>query len=247
MSGVATAGAIVGGAVIGGVATNMAAGTAADAQTAAADQANATQISMFNKAQANLQPYMTAGNTATTNALNLANTGFNFNDTQAQLEATPGYQFTLSQGLESTQNGAAARGLGVSGASQKAAAAYATGLASNTYQQQFGNALSTYQTNFNANTTLAGIGENAAAGVGNNAATTGASIGQNTIGAGNAQAGAAIAGGNAIGGVGNALGTAAILNAYAPKNNTVNNNTDNSLNTPLPALTSIQANGGGDL
>ena len=108
MSGVATAGAIVGGAVIGGVATNMAAGTAADAQTAAADQANATQISMFNKAQANLQPYMTAGNTATTNALNLANTGFNFNDTQAQLEATPGYQFTLSQGLESTQNGAAA-------------------------------------------------------------------------------------------------------------------------------------------
>ena len=35
--------------------------------------------------------------------------------TQAQLAATPGYQFTLNQGLESTQNSAAARGLGNSG------------------------------------------------------------------------------------------------------------------------------------
>ena len=34
---------------------------------------------------------------------------------QATLEQTPGYQFTLAQGLKSTQNAAAARGLGVSG------------------------------------------------------------------------------------------------------------------------------------
>ena len=214
MSGVATAGAIVGGAVIGGVASNMAAGTAADAQTAAANQANATQISMFNKAQANLQPYMTAGNTATTNALNLANTGFNFNDTQAQLEATPGYQFTLNQGLESTQNGAAARGLGVSGASQKAAAAYATGLASNTYQQQFGNALSTYNTNLNANMELSNQGANTISNLNNANTGIAGNINNNYIGQGNAQAAQDAMGGNALiqigsaaaGGYGNGMG-----------------------------------------
>ena len=58
--------------------------------------------------------------------------------TQAQLEQTPGYQFTLQQGLQATQSSAAARGLGVSGAALKGAATYATGLADNTYKDQFG-------------------------------------------------------------------------------------------------------------
>jgi hypothetical protein len=57
--------------------------------------------------------------------------------TQAQLEATPGYKFTLQQGLESVQNSAAARGLGSSGAALKGAATYTTGLANQTYQNQF--------------------------------------------------------------------------------------------------------------
>jgi hypothetical protein len=57
--------------------------------------------------------------------------------TQAQLEATPGYKFTLQQGLESVQNSAAARGLGSSGAALKGAATYVTGLADQTYQNNF--------------------------------------------------------------------------------------------------------------
>ena len=57
--------------------------------------------------------------------------------TQANLEATPGYQFTLSQGLKATQNAAAARGLGVSGAALKGAATFATGLSDQTYAQRF--------------------------------------------------------------------------------------------------------------
>jgi hypothetical protein len=97
--------------------------------------------------------------------------------TEAQLQATPGYQFNLSQGLESTQNAAAARGLGVSGASLKGAATYATGLADSTYQNQFNNAQTNMQDYLNLNTGqqanamnqynqlagTAGIGENAAA------------------------------------------------------------------------------------
>lgn len=57
--------------------------------------------------------------------------------TQAELEQTPGYQFTRQQGLQAVQNSAAARGLGVSGAALKGAATFATGLADSTYQQQF--------------------------------------------------------------------------------------------------------------
>ena len=72
---------------------------------------------------------------------------FNWNPTQAGLEQTPGYQFTLSQGLKSTQNAAAARGLGVSGAALKGADTFATGLANQTYNQQYQNAANQYQQN----------------------------------------------------------------------------------------------------
>lgn len=68
---------------------------------------------------------------------------------QAALEATPGYQFTLDQGLKATQNGFAAQGLASSGAAMKGAATFATGLADSTYQQQLNNYLTTYNSQFN--------------------------------------------------------------------------------------------------
>jgi hypothetical protein len=70
---------------------------------------------------------------------------FGWNPTQAGLEQTPGYQFTLQQGLKSAQNAAAARGLGVSGAALKASDTFATGLANSTYNQQLQNAIATNQ------------------------------------------------------------------------------------------------------
>ena len=70
---------------------------------------------------------------------------------QATLEATPGYQFALSQGLKSVQNSASARGLGVSGAAMKGAADYATGLADNTYQKQFANQQTIFGDAYNQN------------------------------------------------------------------------------------------------
>jgi hypothetical protein len=57
--------------------------------------------------------------------------------TQEQLEATPGYQFTLQQGLKAVQNSAAARGLGSSGMAQRGAAEYTTGLADTTWQNVY--------------------------------------------------------------------------------------------------------------
>lgn len=103
--------------------------------------------------------------------------------TQNALAATPGYQFTLKQGLESVQNGAAARGLGSSGAAEKAAANYATGLADSTYQNQFQDVLGTAQEQL---AQAQGFG-NVGSGLLSGAATTGnlgaqtASIGSNDL------------------------------------------------------------------
>lgn len=59
-----------------------------------------------------------------------------FAPTMSNIQATPGYQFTLGQGLNATQNAMTAMGLGRSGAAAKAAANYATRLADNTYMNQ---------------------------------------------------------------------------------------------------------------
>jgi hypothetical protein len=153
---------------------------------------------MYNKTQNNLQPFINGGQGSYYNAQVQANAGFNFNPTMSQLEQTPGYQFNLNQGEMAAQNSAAARGLGSSGQAMIGAEQYASGLASNTYQQQYQNALTQYQTNFGNQVTLANIGENAAAGLGNNATATGQGIAQNTIGAGNAIAGAAVGASNGL-------------------------------------------------
>lgn len=125
------------------------------------------------------------------------------------LEATPGYQFTRSQGLKSVQNGAAARGLGISGAALKGAADYATGLAQNTYQANLLNPLSS----------LASLGENAAAQTGKLGTEGTASAGAGIVGAGNAQAAGLIGGANAIGGAANNLANYQLYNRLTQNNN----------------------------
>lgn len=135
--GVAAAGAQLAG-------SSMAAGAAKDASS--------QQMRMFERTRGDLAPFIAPGGNALRDAYTLAQLGptgggRDYIDlayqnlpgrmTQAELEATPGYQFTRDQGLKSVQNAAAARGLGVSGASLKGAAEYATGLANKTYLDQF--------------------------------------------------------------------------------------------------------------
>ena len=57
----------------------------------------------------------------------------------SSVTSTPGYQFNLEQGLGSVQAGNAARGIGTSGANDAAKMQFASGLASQTYQQDFNN------------------------------------------------------------------------------------------------------------
>ncbi len=79
---------------------------------------------------------------------------------QSFLESTPGYKFTLDQGLKSTQNSFAAKGLANSGAALKGAATFATGLANNTYEDRLKDYLNSYNSQYtntqNAYTSQAG-------------------------------------------------------------------------------------------
>jgi hypothetical protein len=120
------------------------------------------------------------------------------NSELSALENTPGYQFALTQGLESTQNGLAARGLGISGAALKGAASYAEGLAQNTYQT---NLLQPLQS-------LAAQGEAAAAQTGAQGTVGAANAGAGIIGAGNASAAGIVGAGNAIAGAFGSAGNA---------------------------------------
>jgi len=202
--------AIIGSGVIGAAATAYSANKAAPAQTDAANNATNAQLQMFGTTQKNLAPFIGAGGEATNQLMaRLPELTAPIVMDQAALEKTPGYQFNLTQGLKATQNSAAARGLGSSGAALKGAATFATGLADSTYQQQFANAVTNQTNAYNRLKGLIDTGESAAAGQGVIGAQTGQQIGSNMIGAGNAQA----AGYNATGAAVNNL--ASNIGGYA--------------------------------
>lgn len=143
----------------------------------------------------------------------------------AGLEKTPGYQFTRDQGLKALENQFAAKGLGISGNAMRGAADYATGLAQQTYGQEFNRYNSQYQNQlaqmgrylnqnqdifnmlqgansqgFNQLLARAQLGSNAAAQTGSIGTAASGQVQSGMIGVGNAQ-GAGIAGqGAALGG-----------------------------------------------
>lgn len=179
--------AVMGGAsLLGGMMQSDAAQGAADTQARAADRASQMQWNEFNQVRQSQQPYMNLGQAAINPMMsamgyhsdmskdmsNPLNQQFSFDP--SHLDQTPGYQFALQQGMQGINNSSAAKGLGMSSANMRDAGRFATGLADQTYGDQFNRALSTYQTNYNgaANNAsrLAGVvqmGQNAAAGVGN--------------------------------------------------------------------------------
>lgn len=199
---------------------------AGDAQAEAAERAMALRREMFGKAETALTPFIQGGKGAwevlapllgigQDSGNPLTGGGDKFGEllkrfTGADLENTPGYQFTRDQGLRATQNSFAAKGLGSSGNALTGAAEYGTGLAQKTYGDEF---TRHWQSNKNifdmlfAPTQMGGQSANTLA----NAATqTGAGMATDATNVGNANA-AAING--VAGGVGNALTGG--INAYS--------------------------------
>ena len=189
----------------------QAAQSAAQTQANAANYAANLQQQQFATNQANLSPYMSIGTAALPqllqslgyqgqygangNLTGLSGQGFQFNP--SNLAQTPGYQFTLQQGLNAVNNATSATGQTGSGAQAKGLANYATGLAQNTYNQQYKNALTTYQQNASTLGSLLSTGQNAAAGLGSMGMQNAQSVGNTLQGGANATAAGQIAAGNA--------------------------------------------------
>lgn len=209
--------AIIGAGALGAGAQIFGASKAADAQTQAAQAAIANQQQMYGQNKAQLQPFINAGAGQIGNQqalldpnnpggplaalMKLTNPGA---DMSAELAQTPGYQFSLGQGLRASNNQLAARGLGGSGgAVAKGAANFAEGLAGNTWQSVVAALQNQFQTQAGAGQNLINSGMQAGSSLAGVGTSTANSISGSLTGAGNAQA----AGYNAIGsGVGNVAG-----------------------------------------
>jgi hypothetical protein len=212
--------------------SSNAAKSAANTQAAAADRASDLQMQQFQQMQQNLQPYMGLGTSTIPQLQQLLgggrlNTPFSFNPTMQQLEQTPGYQFTQQQGNKALDNAMAAKGLSLSGAQLKGLDQYNTGLASQTFQQQYQNALQNFNTNYgqaadqyNRMSGLVGLGQNAAAGVGNAGLQTASSIGNTMTSGANALAAGQVGSANAWSGGLSGLGSSGLLYSMLRGNST---------------------------
>lgn len=221
--GVSAAAGLAGSAI-----SSSAASKAGKEQASAANTASDNTLAMFNQTQANLAPFVSQGkqvNPELTNLLGL-NPGGNpmtaplsapFQPTLAQLQSSPGYQFSLDQGLKATENSMSASGLGKSGAAQKGAANFAEGLAGTQYSNL---AQLYYQGNQQAYNMLAGqqaLGENAAATTGSQGLTASGQAGNFSTAGAAASAAGTVGSANALGqglsGLGGAASNYALLTA----------------------------------
>lgn len=204
-----------GGSILGGGLQALGGFFGSQAQTQYGQQAISAIQQMFGQAQSALSPFYTTGANALQGFMSAlpglttpfgatpgSGPGGQVNPTQtlANLQSTPGYQFSLQQGTQAATNAATAQGLGGSGNMLKGVTNYAEGLANTTYQQQYQNYLQQQQQNANLLYQPVNTGASAAGSLASAAGTAGTGISNAYQGIGQAQAGAYTLAGNAIGG-----------------------------------------------
>ncbi len=188
----------------------------------------------FGQTQTLLNPYLAAGQTGV-NGLSQAfqpggQLAQQFSFDPASIKNNPNYQFVLQQGTDAVQKSAAAQGGLFSGGTMKALDQYSQGLATNTINDAYSQALNTFQTNhqnlFQGLTALSGIGQNA--------------VGQEQN-AQNALLGAHEAGGQAIltGAGASAAGTLGAGNAWTNALNGITGNIQSAVNPVYNPYTNV--------
>ena len=123
----------------------------------------------FGQMQDTLSPYLNAGQGGANALLQNFQPGgqlaqqFSFDP--SQIANNPNYQFVLQQGTDAVQKSAAAQGGLFGGGTMKALDQYSQGLATNTINDAYSQALNTFQTNhqnlFQGLTALTGVGQTA--------------------------------------------------------------------------------------
>ena len=158
---------LAGAAAITGVATVGGSLLQSQATKNAQSSANAAQTAAEERARADLAPYNTQGQAGLTTSTDLL--GLNGPDAataaMANFRTSPGYQFSLDQGLRAIDHGAASKGILNSSDTLHQEQTFGTGLADKAFGDYYNRLFS-----------LANLGENAAAKTGANAVTTGQGI-----------------------------------------------------------------------
>lgn len=245
------------GNVVGGEEASKGAQKAASTEAAAQTQAVNTEVSQGNAAAALQQPYEGYGTSAGDTLSAGLQPGGMFMQTPsltgADITQMPGYEFTLQQGLLSTQNAAAAQGLGVSGTALGAASNYATGLAAENYQNYFNDFWANQNNRYNMLYNVTQLGANAATNAGNQMVDVGGQVGNTlttsaaNIGSAQATAGADIgsgissAGSTFSSGISNALLANALL-GQTQGGSTVGNQMNQTSVTPGQAAAAYGIN-----
>lgn len=197
-------GAAIGVSGLAGAAANVYAG---NQQKSAADKATKVQREMYDQTRTDLAPYRTAGDEGTNMLMGrLPELSAPITLDAATLQNLPGYNFALAQGLKAAQSGAAARGLGKSGAAVKGATGFATGLANQFAGDAFQRELAQRNQAYNQLLGVSQLGANAATQTGNFGIQTGQQIGNNLVGGAAAQGAGLVGGANALSGAANQYG-----------------------------------------
>ena len=198
---------------------------AAEAQNAGARRAEGAIQQYGKQAQEYQQPYYDTGTGAMRSLGEKVQSGQYEYNPQFNFQADPGYQWQMQEGTNAINNNAAASGLRLSGATQKALQRYGQGLANQTYQQAYNRFADTRnygaqqrQDQYNRMAGLAGMGQTASQYMSNQANTQGQNL-ANLYGSMGANTAAGIMGqaqqfGNVLGGIaklGGTLGGAALM------------------------------------
>lgn len=184
----------VGGAtLIKGVMDNRAAGKAASASQKGYDAATEEQRRQYDLSRADQQPWLQAGGNALARLESASNGNFD------SFKLSPGYQFSVDQQMQGLDRSAAMRGGLYSGGADADRMKYASGLASQEYNNWW-----------NQQAGLAGVGQTAASGLASLGQNYANNVSNNLIGAANSRASAygakADAWGNALTGAAGAFG-----------------------------------------
>ncbi len=199
--------AVIGSAVLGAGAQIYGASKGADAQKEAADRAVGIQREQQAITRADLSPYRAVGDDATnrlTGRLSELTEPISVNPDDFQ--NSDYYKFLSKEGQRGATNSAAARGLGTSGAALKGAAAFAKGLASTEWQNNFNMKRANTTDAYSRLKGLIDTGANAAAMTGTLGEKSAYNQGTAIVGAGNAEAAASNKIGTSLAGMANNIG-----------------------------------------
>jgi len=199
--------AIVGSAVVGGVVASKsaskqakAAGKASDAQVASNSENIAFQKEVFKQQREDNAPWREAGE-ASLKEMRTGMASGEFDMSNFQFKADPGYQFRQQEGVNALDASAAARGRLQSGAQARAITRYGSNLASQEYGAAFSRERTIKGDNFNRLASLSNVGQVAnsadqaarssmASNVSASTTASGNAIAQGAINKGNARASA---------------------------------------------------------